>query len=124
MHRFFVESTARPGDALVFPAAVARQMVRVLRLGPGARVIAVDAEGWELTVELTRADARAVEGRVLAREQRRTEPPVRVVLAQGLPKGDKMDWVVQKCTEVGVAEILPVACARTVARPEIGRAHV
>lgn len=113
MHRFFVEGTARPGEVLVFPAAAARQMVRVLRLGAGARVLAVDADGWELTVELTRADARAAEGRVLARDRRRTEPPVRVVLAQGIPRGDKMDWVVQKGTEVGVSGFIPVVTART-----------
>lgn len=117
MHRFFIGNSAAPGETLVFPDAASRQMVRVLRLGVGARVIAVDPEGWELTVEITRADAKGAEGRVLARERRQAEPPLRVVLAQGLPKGDKMDWVVQKCTEVGVAEVLPVVTARTVVDP-------
>lgn len=117
MHRFFIDREARPGERLVFPGPVSRQMVRVLRLDAGTRVIAVDPDGWELTVEITRADPRAAEGRVLARERRATEPPVRVVLAQGLPKADKMDWVVQKCTEAGVGEILPVLTARTVANP-------
>lgn len=106
-----------PGERLVFPEPASHQMVRVLRLDAGTRVIAVDPEGWDLTVEVTRADARGVEGRVLARERRRVEPPVRVVLAQGLPKADKMDWVVQKCTEAGVGEVLPVLAARTVVNP-------
>lgn len=117
MHRFFIGHSAAPGEMLVFPDAASRQMVRVLRLGAGARVIAVDPEGWELTVEVTLAEARVVEGRVLERRRRQVEPPLSVALAQGLPKADKMDWVVQKCTEVGVAEILPVVTARTVADP-------
>ncbi len=114
MHRFFVEGSARPGDEIAFGAAAARQMARVLRLVPGDRVAAVDPEGWELLVELTRLDLRGAAGRVLARERRETEPPVRVVLAQGIPKGDKMDFVVQKCTEVGVSAILPTVTRRTV----------
>ncbi len=116
MHRFFIDAAAGPGERLVFPGPVSHQMVRVLRLDAGTRVIAVDPDGWELTVEITRADPRAAEGRVLARERRATEPPLRVVLAQGLPKADKIDWV-QKCTEAGVAAILPVVAARTVVNP-------
>lgn len=114
MHRFFVEGTAAPGEEIAFGPAAARQMARVLRLAPGDRVAAVDPEGWELVVELTRVDRHGARGRVLSRERRETEPPLDIVLAQGIPKGEKMDFVVQKGTEVGVSAFLPTVTRRTV----------
>lgn len=118
MHRFFVAERAVPGDALTFRAGMVRQMTRVLRLGPGARVVAVDPDGWELTVEINRVRGREVEGLVVARERPRREPVVQVTVAQGLPRGEKFDLVVQKCTEIGATAILPVIASRSVGRLE------
>lgn len=117
MHRFFVTDSPAVGERLAFPPGTAHQMTRVLRLRPGERVIAIDPGGWELVVELLLLDGRFAEGRVTARGRPAVEPPLRVLLAQGLPKGDKMDWIVQKCTEAGVAEFHPVVTRRTVANP-------
>lgn len=120
MHRFFIDHPAQPGDSIVFEAPASRQMARVLRLEPGARVIAVEPCGWELIVELTEVGVRRAVGVVVGRQRRQTEPPVRVILGQGLPKHDKMDLVVQKCTEIGVADIVPVVTRRSIVRLEPG----
>ncbi len=117
MHRFFVEGEGTPGGVIRFPAAVARQMARVLRLAPGARVVAVDAAARQWLVRLTAVEPRAASG--VAEEElcEDAEPPVHVILAQGLPKGDKMETVIRQGTEVGVARFLPTVCRRSVPRP-------
>lgn len=120
MHRFFIDSPAQTGERIVFNVPISRQMARVLRLEPGAHVIAVEPGGWELIVELTEVGVRRAAGVVVGRQRRQTEPPVRVILGQGLPKYDKMDLVVQKCTEIGVTEIIPVVTRRSIVRLEAG----
>ncbi len=121
MHRFFVEAEGSPGSVIGFPAGAARQMARVLRLGPGARVVAVDPAGRQWLVRLTAVEPRAAGGVVEEELREDAEPPVRLVLAQGLPKGDKLELVIRKGTELGVARFLPTVCRRSVPRPAEAR---
>src|SRR5207244_1024327 len=66
--------------------------------------------------------AEALEGTVLAREEAASESPCRLVLAQGIPKGEKMEGIIRMATELGVARIVPLATARAVVRMEPRRA--
>ncbi|MBX6377070.1 MAG: 16S rRNA (uracil(1498)-N(3))-methyltransferase [Clostridia bacterium] len=116
MHRFLVPGRLAVGQFVVFPPGAARQMVRVLRLGPGECVVAVDAAGVHCLVELLDVSRRGVTGRVLDRTEPATEAPCRVELFQALLRGDKMDWVVQKATELGVAAVLAVCAERSQVR--------
>jgi 16S rRNA (uracil1498-N3)-methyltransferase len=118
MHRFFVDSPVRPGSKVSFSPQAARQMARVLRLRPGDRVAAVSSEGWEGIVVLEEVGRKGARGRVEEIRRRDTEAAIRFWLAQGLPRGEKMDWVVQKATELGVERIFPVLTSRSVARPD------
>lgn len=90
---------------------------RVLRLGPGDRVTLFDDRGWEhegVLASLSR-DCGLVD---IARSyQPERESPLEVTLAQALGKGDKMDVVVEKATELGVRRVAPFVSSRTVARP-------
>jgi len=114
MHRFFVITGFHLGDDVRFTAAQARQMTRVLRMGVGARCVCFDGSGREWEVEIVAVSPREVVGRVVAECAPRRESSLRVVLLQGLLKGSKMDFVIQKATEMGVAGIVLLATKRTV----------
>jgi len=115
------------GSTIDLDGPVAHQVARVLRLRPGDSIVLLDGEGSARVVELTHVVMKGGSPRVLGvvtgdeKAPPNVEPSVTVVLYQGLPKGDKMDLIVQKCTEVGVGGIVPVVSRRTVARPEGSR---
>lgn len=122
MTRFFVPAAAVQGDQVVITGQDLHHLSRVLRLGPGDRVVALTGDGIELEVELLQVGPEQAVGRIAGRRQSAAEPPFQVVLVQGLAKGDKMDLIVQKCTEVGVTRFLPVETERAVVRLEPAKA--
>lgn len=83
-------------------------MTRVLRLGEGARVFVFDGEGIEYECEVARVAKNEVDLNLLRRLDDAVESPLRLTLAQALIKGDKLDWVIQKTTELGVTRIVPL----------------
>ena len=109
-----------PEGQVAFDAAETRHLGRVLRLGPGDLVTAVDRQGNQWEVRLTDVSARSATGVVLGGEAAGRESPLRLTLVQGVPKGDKMDAVVRMATELGVARIVPILTARTVIQPPAG----
>lgn len=86
----------------------------VLRLRQGEAVTVVTPGGEQCECEMTAGDTL----RVISRRRCENEPDVFVTLYQALPKGDKMDMIVQKCVELGVSRIVPVLTARCVSRPD------
>lgn len=122
MHRFFVASEQIRGRLFVIRGSDVRHISRVLRLVPGDRVTVIAGNGREFTGELTAVGEAEATGILLDEHPSQAEPPLRVTVYQGLPKGDKMDFIVQKCTEIGVARIVPVITERTVVRLAPGKA--
>ena len=97
------------------PPEAAHHALRVLRLDDGEPVLLFDGEGGQWQARLLKAG----KGMRAALESFAAEdnvPELQVTLVQGLPAADKMDWVVQKCAELGVAAIQPVAAKRSVVR--------
>ncbi|GMU60503.1 MAG: ribosomal RNA small subunit methyltransferase E [Myxococcaceae bacterium] len=89
-------------------------LVRVLRLGEGDSLELFDGRGWAFDARLTSlSEASAVLTLGAAREAPR---PRALTVVQGLPKGDKLEWVLQKGTELGVSGFVPAACARSVVK--------
>jgi 16S rRNA (uracil1498-N3)-methyltransferase len=111
------------GDRVTFDAAAAHHLGRVLRATVGDTVEAVDGAGALLSVRLTAVGARRAEGVIVGRAPLLTESPLHLTLAQGIPKGDKMDGIVRMTTELGVSRVVPLLTARTVTRLEPGREH-
>ena len=110
--RFFVSGVFALGDAVELAAPDARKLVVVLRAKTGDTVEVVDSSGRSYAGTL-RFDGRRVSA-VLERALAAPRPlRLRVTLAQGLPKGQKMDYVVEKATELGIARILPFVSSRT-----------
>jgi 16S rRNA (uracil1498-N3)-methyltransferase len=95
---------------------VVRYLRNVLRLGPGAEVLLFDGTGWEYRGTIDRLEGREGSVRIVERKRTLIEMPVRITLAQGLPKGDKMEFIVQKATELGVARVVPFLSSRTIPR--------
>ena len=91
-------------------------LTKVLRLRPGDRVTLFDDEGWEHEGVLRSSAARSGEIEILDSYRSGRESSLDVTLAQALGKGDKMDWVVEKATELGIAAIIPFVSAHTVPR--------
>ncbi len=106
---------------MLFDEQETRHLARVLRLAPGDVVQVVDGRGAELTVRLESVEARSAAGTILARSSSHTESPLAISLAQGVPKGAKMEWIVRTVTELGVARVVPLLTERTIVRLEPGR---
>lgn len=116
MHRFFVPPESIQGDLVSFPRPAAEQIRNVLRITPGERVVVLSGDGWECEVEVTYVGRGNAAGHVLERRQNGREPRIALTLYQCLLKKDHFEWVLQKCTEVGVTRFVPVVSERTIVR--------
>jgi 16S rRNA (uracil1498-N3)-methyltransferase len=115
MFRVRLDVASPPPDRVLVEGAALHHM-RVARLVPGEAVEVFDGRGraWSARLE-SMEEAGAV---LLLGEERRDGGGRLVVLIQGLPKGDKLDWVLQKSTELGVSAVWPVLTERSVSRPK------
>jgi 16S rRNA (uracil1498-N3)-methyltransferase len=113
--RFHLAPGAVEGDRVRFDAATAHHLGRVLRAAAGDLVQAVDGLDL-LSVQLTAIAPRRAEGLVISRARLATESPLRLTLAQAVPKGDKMDGIVRMTTELGVSRVIPLTTERSVVR--------
>jgi 16S rRNA (uracil1498-N3)-methyltransferase len=96
-----------------------RHLTRVLRLKPGDPVILFDGEGKDYQATIKRVTDRRASFLLIPEPLPETpEPSVRIILGIGLLKSSKLEWLIQKATELGVGEILPFHSLRVVPRPE------
>ncbi|WP_300435022.1 16S rRNA (uracil(1498)-N(3))-methyltransferase [Zoogloea sp.] len=111
--RFFCPDGLLPASDMPLPAAVAHHAERVLRLAVGDPVTLFDGQGGECAASIL-AFGKQPLARLGPRLAIERESPLQITLVQALASGDKMDWVVQKAVELGVAEVQPVAAERSV----------
>lgn len=116
MPRFFIDGTA-DGRAYI-AGADAPHIAKALRMRPGEALTLCDGKGTDFDGVLETVTDRQVTVRITASRPSQAEPTLAVTLYQGLPKGDKMDWIIQKAVELGVTAVVPVATRRSVARLE------
>jgi 16S rRNA (uracil1498-N3)-methyltransferase len=121
MRRFFVESHQINNNLVTITGQDAKHLGKVLRLNSGDEIQVFDGSGVEYLVKLTTVNASQASGIILSAQQGATESPLRVNLVQALPKQGKMELIIQKCTELGVGDIYPVATERTVVKLEGGK---
>lgn len=115
MPRFYCPTPLNPGAVIDLPEQVAHHAVRVLRMKEGDELVLFDGNGGEWTARIIRLKPLP-QVALDAFDPRDPESPLSLTLVQSLPSGDKMDWVVQKAVELGVAHIRPVAARRSVVR--------
>jgi len=111
--RLFVPSTQAAGGRVRIKGAELRHL-RTLRLRPGDVLVVFDEQGAEHEVRLERVGGREASAAIVATAQPAREPPLALVLAPALLKSAKMDLVVQKATELGVARIATVRSRHTI----------
>lgn len=115
MPRFFSETIGR---SPVIEGSDAAHIAGALRMRPGERLTVCDLKGTDYLCEILTADRSRVELAVLETTPTKSEPGLAVTLYQCIPKGDKLDGVVQKAVELGVSRIVPVLSSRCVSRPD------
>lgn len=114
--RLYLPGPLNPGAEVPLGAQESHYLSKVLRLQPGHPLVVFDGQGQEYQAELARAHKRVAqvvigEGGPVSRES-----PLHSHLAIGISRGERMDWVLQKATELGVSEITPLFTARTEVR--------
>lgn len=116
MPRFFVPSDDITSTSITVRGNDAHHISRALRMAAGEHITVCDSSGCEYDCVLKAFTEGAVVADILAVRQQDTEPPYRLVLYQALPKGDKLDTVIQKSVECGVFSIVPFESERCVVR--------
>ncbi|MBQ9860700.1 MAG: 16S rRNA (uracil(1498)-N(3))-methyltransferase [Clostridia bacterium] len=114
MSRFFVAPF--DGDTAVISGQDAHHIARVLRMKVGDPLTLCDAHGTDYACEILSIDDGEISLCVCDRMPSATEPTTAVTLYQGLPKSEKMEWIIQKCVEIGITRIVPVAMSRCVVK--------
>ncbi|MCL4500151.1 MAG: 16S rRNA (uracil(1498)-N(3))-methyltransferase [Chloroflexi bacterium] len=114
--RFFIDPGQIDGNTAVLTGDSARQIARVLRLKEGDFICLLDGTGNEHDALVSALSKDEVTARILGTNDCSREPRLRVTLAVCLPKSDKLELIVQKCSELGISKYVIVNSARTVAR--------
>ncbi|HEA47014.1 MAG TPA: 16S rRNA (uracil(1498)-N(3))-methyltransferase [bacterium] len=116
MRRFFVEEKNIRENKVTIKGDEARHIAQVLRLKEKDKIKIFTGKGKEYLTEIIQSSKKEVIGKILEESRLDTEPPIEITLVQGIPKSDKMDFIVQKVTELGVKKIIPVITQRTVVK--------
>jgi 16S rRNA (uracil1498-N3)-methyltransferase len=121
--RVYVDAALTPGSLVELPPEVASHLAKVLRARSGDELVLFNGDGREFTgaieaVRGSRVSASVGDSRPVDRES-----PLAITLVQCVPRGDRMDFIVQKATELGVARIVPVLSQRSVVRLDKSQAE-
>ena len=116
MHRFFIApKLLKTGGStlLTLPEKLSHQVKDVLHLAIGEQMILLDNSGNEVLCSLVKSGRSGVEVELLERRGGKSEPPIRIILCQGLLKSARFEWILEKGTELGVAVFSPILCRRS-----------
>lgn len=120
--RSHVDQPLEVGQRVTLPEDSGAHLLRVLRLGPGDAVTLFNGDGFDYSARLLTAAKRGAEAQIIGRESVPRESPLRITLVQGVARGEKMDLVLQKATELGVEAFTPVITERTEVKLDAERA--
>ncbi|KAF1686499.1 16S rRNA (uracil(1498)-N(3))-methyltransferase [Pseudoxanthomonas broegbernensis] len=121
--RCHVDLALDAGAEVVLPERAAAHLTRVLRLRQGDACVLFNGDGRDYAARLLAADRRQVRAEVVSAREVDGESPLRIVLLQGIARGEKMDLILQKATELGVAGIVPASGERTEVKLDAERAQ-
>ena len=120
--RLYVAVPLLVGARIALPETAAGHLVRVLRAQAGDACVLFNGDGHDYDARIVAAGKRDAEVEILAARAVGNESPLRIVLLQALARGEKMDWILQKATELGVVAIVPVTSERSEVRLDGERA--
>lgn len=119
--RCYIDTPLHIGAFVALPEGVTAHLTRVLRLGLGARLVLFNGDGHDFEAELCSLEKKSARAEVIAMREIASESPLRLVLAQAVARGEKMDFVLQKATELGAAGFVPLITERTEVRLDAER---
>lgn len=114
MHRFYIEQKLKIDDEIKLSDEAARQVAQVLRMRAGDEIVLFNGDGFDYLAVLAAVGKKEVRAKIITQTENTREPKIALTLFQALIKKDKMEWVAEKCTEIGVAKIAPVIAERSV----------
>jgi 16S rRNA (uracil1498-N3)-methyltransferase len=114
--RVYVDTALEPGAHITLPGSAASHLLRVLRLRAGAAVTLFNGRGGEYLASIARVERTEVTVSIGEHQPIERESPFPLTLAQGVSRGERMDLVVQKATELGVSRLVPVLTERSIVR--------
>ena len=118
-YRFFVnphQINWQEKKASISDQEQTHKISRVLRLRENDQIVLLDGAGLIYNAQIVSFFSRAIQCRLLSRRSTNTDPELKIAVAQAVLKGPKLDYVLQKCTEIGVSEFIPVTTERTIVR--------
>lgn len=116
MHQFFVTPAQVEGEQIHITGNDVNHIKNVLRMREGEQIRVSDGNNRKYLCEIALISAEEVTAAILSEEAADNELPSRIYLFQGLPKADKMEWIIQKAVELGVYQVIPVETKRAVVR--------
>ena len=122
VNRAYVDMPLCAGARIALPESAVAHLVRVLRLGTGDTCVLFNGDGHDYDARIASVDKRSASVDILAVRPVGNESPLRITLVQGIARGEKMDWILQKATELGVAAFVPVSSDRSEVKLEGERA--
>lgn len=119
MQRYFLKNSQFEGNQVTIFEEDAHHIARVMRMTAGEQIIVCNEEKACYYLTLSQVEANRVAGTIDSLIEAETELPVDVTIAQGLPKSDKFEWVIQKATECGARHFVPVQMERCVVKMDV-----
>ena len=110
MQRYFLENKNINGKIVKITGDDFHHITRVMRMEPGEEIIAVNEDGHAAITNISEITNDAVIGTVIEWKNEESELPIKVTIVSGLPKGDKLEYIVQKGTELGATAVYPFCC--------------
>ena len=111
--RSYIDCPLTPGLELALPESASNHIVRVLRMVPGELLHLFNGDGHDYPAEILSLEKRIARVRIISCIAIGNESPLRIHLYQSIARGEKMDWILQKATELGVAAFTPLLSDRT-----------
>lgn len=118
MQRYFINEPFSSQESIKIDGDDYHHIVRVMRMKIGDKLLIVLNGGNSAMAEIVQILDSYVEVNVISWEDEKTELPVHIVIASGLPKGDKLEWIIQKGTEMGASEFVPFIAGRSIVKWE------
>lgn len=123
MSKFFVPRENIGGESIIIRGGDAAHISRVLRMTTGDGLTLCDGRGIDYETVIDKISPDEVECKIISEKKSSSEPNISVTLVQGLPKASKMDYIIQKTTELGISRIIPCSLARCVVKLENKKAE-
>ena len=118
---FFIQSRQIVDNTVTIEPPLCFHLAKSLRVRKGERLWVGDEQRMRYRVRIDRLDAPSIQASILETVHGPPPPAASIILAQAMIKGDRMNWVIQKATELGVAAIIPLLTARVIVRPPAHR---